>query len=241
VGDFKCTYIVQPDPNAPPLRLAAYKSGKPSSSTYATLLVDHRTQIKLQSGILPATALMLPPQDTAAVLASHEIFFQVSPVVGSAGTLSLPHPSKKYGNWSWLNLEENPGGGPWKSTWNEVLDFDQKTGKDGLPLYPLMIREGWLRLRVPSASGNAILYFAVSGGTYLVKPGTTIKLTWAAKLAAADCNLQLTVGVGAPQTVPNQSPGFAQIVQATTTYTLCLIDATGKEVDQQKIVVQVLS
>src|ERR1051325_10698273 len=240
VGDFKCTYIVQPDPNAPQLRLAAYKSGKPSSSTYATLLVDPRTQIKLQSGILPATTLMLPPQDTAAVLASHEIFFQVSPVVGSAGTLSLPHPSKKYGNWSWLNLEENSGGGPWKSTWNEV-HFDQKTGKDGLPLYPLMIRDGWLRLCIPSASGKAILYFAVSGGTYLVKPGATINLTWAAKLGDANCKLQLKVGDGVPQTVPNQSPGFAQTVQATTTYTLCLIDATGKEVDHQKLMVQVLS
>jgi len=222
------------------LRLAAYKSGKPSSSTYATLLVDPRTQIKLQSGILPATTLMLPPQDTAAVLASHEIFFQVSPVVGSAGTLSLPHPSKKYGNWSWLNLEENSGGGPWKSTWNEV-HFDQKTGKDGLPLYPLMIRDGWLRLCIPSASGKAILYFAVSGGTYLVKPGATINLTWAAKLGDANCKLQLKVGDGVPQTVPNQSPGFAQTVQATTTYTLCLIDATGKEVDHQKLMVQVLS
>jgi hypothetical protein len=239
-GDFTCPYIVQPDPNNPPLHLAAYTNGKPASPTYATLLMDPRTKIKLQSGILPATTLVLPPQNTAAVLASHEIFFQVSPVVGSAGTLSLPHPSKKYGAWSWLELEQKKGSDPWESIWNEVEDFDQKTGKDGLPLYPVMLREGWLRLRIPSACDTVILYFAVVGGTYLVEAGTTIRLTWAAKFAEANYDLQLIIGeAGAAQTVPNQSPGFDQTVQATTTYTLCLIDAHKNVADYEKLTVRV--
>jgi|GEM_PF-2974763 len=240
VGDFKCDYIVQPNPNDPPLRLAAYTNGKRSNSTYVTLLLDPRTQIKIQSGILPAATLMLPPQH-ASVLGSHEIFFQVSPVVGSAGSLSLPHPSKKYGTWSWLNLEGRSSNGTWESIWKETADFDQKTGKDGLPLYPLEIREGWLRLRIASASGTAILYFAVRGGTYIVAAGTTISLMWAAKLGKANYQLQLITGDGKSQTVPNQSPGFEQTVLATTTYTLQLIDGNSAVLDYQKLTVQVSS
>ena len=173
------------------------------------------------------------------MLASHEIFFQVSPVVGSAGTLSLPHPSKKYGTWSWLALEPQAGGNPWPSIWHEDVDFEQKTGKDGLPLYPVLIREGWLRLRVPSASGAAILYFAVKGGTYQVTAGTQIKLTWAAKLPNASFELQLSAGNGAWQQVPNQSPGFDQAIHAATTYRLRLIDGSQKMVDEQQLAVQV--
>ena len=93
-----CPYLVQPDPNDPPIQLAAYTDGKPSPPICVTLLVDPRTQIKAQTGILPARTLRLPSQDISAVLASHEIFFQVSPVISSARVLSFPHPSKKYGS-----------------------------------------------------------------------------------------------------------------------------------------------
>ena len=121
------------------------------------------------------------------------------------------------------------------------MDLDQKTGNDGLPLYPVMIADGWLRLRVPSSSGAAILFFAVSGGTYLVEPGTTIKLTWAAKLPDATYELQLIAGDGVPRPVPNQSPGFEQTIDASTTYTLKLLDGDKERVDKQTLTVQVLS
>jgi hypothetical protein len=96
-----------------------------------------------------------------------------------------------------------------------------------------------MRLRVPAASGASILYFSVQGGTFQVPAGTTVYLTWAAKLPDSQAELQLIAGDGSPQTVPNQSPGFGQTIQATTTFTLKLIDNNAALVETEKLTIQV--
>ena len=127
------------------------------------MLVDPRTSVKARTGILPAKTLALPNQDIAAVLASHELFFQVAPTLRSAEQLTIPHPSRKYGTWSWLSptLAGSSNGGSSEAVWAETVAFGQKSGNDGLPVYPLMLQDGSMRLRVPAASGAAIISFSV--------------------------------------------------------------------------------
>ena len=200
--------------------------------------MDPRLAVKARSGVLPAKAVTLPVQDTSAVLASHELFMQSSPVLASAQEFAMPHPGKSYGTWSWLTLHRDQGAGDgFPAVWQETTDFGQRTGSAGLPVYPLLIQDGWLRLRVPSASGAAIIYFTVVGGTSLVAAGSTVKLTWAAQLPDSG-HLQLTAGDGPAERVPNQSPGFPQVIQATTNFTLTLMNGDA-EVDRQELTVRV--
>ena len=231
-------FIEQPDPGDPPVRLAPYADGEPAAPAYVTLLMDPRLAVKARSGVLPAKAVTLPVQDTSAVLASHELFMQSSPVLASAQEFAMPHPGKSYGTWSWLTLHRDQGAGDgFPAVWQETTDFGQRTGSAGLPVYPLLIQDGWLRLRVPSASGAAIIYFTVVGGTSLVAEGSTVKLTWAAQLPDSG-HLQLTAGDGPAERVPNQSPGFPQVIQATTNFTLTLMNGDA-EVDRQELTVRV--
>jgi hypothetical protein len=233
-------FMVQPDPDRSPVRLAPYANGEPAAPAYVTLLMDPRLAVKARTGVLPAKAVTLPVQDTSAVLASHELFLQSNPVLTSAREFAMPHPAKSYGTWSWLTLQRDPGSHDgFPAVWRETTDFGQRTGSAGLPVYPLLIRDGWLRLRVPSASGAAIIYFTVVGGTSLVAAGNTVQLTWAAQLPDSGHRLQLKAGEGPAAQVPNQSPGFPQAIQATTNFTLTLMKGDD-EVDQQQLTVRVL-
>lgn len=232
-------FIVQPDPDHPPVRLAPYADGKPSAPAYVTLLMDPRLAVKARSGVLPAKAVTLPVQDTSAVLASHELLLQSSPILTSAQEFAMPHPAKSYGTWSWLTLKRDPGSHDgFPAVWQETTDFGQRTGNAGLPVYPLLLQDGWLRLRVPSASSAAIIYFTVVGGTSLVAAGNTVQLTWAAQLPDSGHHLQLKTGEGPAAQVPNQSPGFPQVIQATTNFTLTLMKGDD-EVDHQELTVRV--
>lgn len=232
-------FIEQPDPGHPPVRLAPYADGEPAAPAYVTLLMDPRLAVKARSGVLPAKAVTLPVQDTSAVLASHELFLQSSPVLTSAQAFAMPHPDKSYGTWSWLTLHrDQTAGDGFPAVWQETTDFGQRTGSAGLPVYPLLIQDGWLRLRVPSASGAAIIYFTIVGGTGLVAAGSTVQLTWAAQLPDPGHHLQLTAGDGPAAQVPNQSPGFSQVIQATTNFTLTLMKGDD-EVDRQELTVRV--
>ena len=202
-------FIVQPDPDRPPVRLSPYADGEPSVPAYVTLLMDPRLAVKARTGVLPAKAVTLPVQDTSAVLASHELFLQSSPVLTSAQEFAMPHPGKSYGTWSWLTLQRDPGSRDgFPAVWQETTDFGQRTGSAGLPVYPLLIQDGWLRLRVPSASGAAIIYFTVVGGTSLVAAGTTVKLTWAAQLPDSGHPCSSTPATAPLSKYPTSHPVF---------------------------------
>jgi hypothetical protein len=73
-----------------------------------------------------------------------------------------------------------------------------------------------------------------------VAEGTTVQLAWAAQLPDSGHHLQLKAGEGPAGQVPNQSPGFPQVIQATTNFTLTLINGDA-EVDRQELTVRVRS
>lgn len=215
-----------------------------------TLLLDARCPVRAQTGILPAKSIELPAQDISALLRSHEIFFQVAPVLTSAGAFGIPRPSKEYGTWSWLDRtgEYPPAGGEgspaisppgsWQSPWTERTDFGQQTGLSGQPAYPLALLDGWLRLETPGSTGAAILYFDVLGGLYQVPLGTTVQLAWGATVPDG---YEITLGDPSHGTaVEPVVTSFSRKISRDTTFELILFDPSRNQVDSKSLTVRVV-
>jgi hypothetical protein len=77
-----------------------------------SLLLDPRGLVHATSGVLPAKAINIPPDQYAAALRAIEITFLSTPVLTDAGKIHLPLPAEAGYEWSWL---QDVGG-----TWSEV-------------------------------------------------------------------------------------------------------------------------
>jgi hypothetical protein len=95
-----------------------------------SLLVDPRGAVHATSGILPALAITLPPDQYAAALKAIEIAFLTTPILTATGSLNLPLPVEAGYGWSWL-----PG---------EVTTFGKARPEASFAAQE--IREGWLKL-----------------------------------------------------------------------------------------------
>lgn len=226
-----------------PITLTAGPEGRAGPATQAILLLDPRCEVKAQTGILPAKAIRLPVQDIGALLRAHEIFFQVAPVLSSAGDFAMPRPSQEYGSWSWLeqiggyaetgagsSAAGSQGAGSqgagsqgavspadWSSQWTERTGFAQRTGISGQPAYPLDLIDGWLRLRTPASAAAAILSFDVVGGTYRVPSGTPFALAWSALVPDG---YSLALGIG---TEPSSSTSSTNDLPSVATSWPCRV------------------
>jgi hypothetical protein len=101
-----------------------------------TMLVDPRGAVHAISGVLPAKAIHIPPDQFTEALQRMAVTFLSAPVVTSQGKLNLPLPAEPGLAWSWLAKSGNGwvtsdiGPANLQATWNEQQE----------------IREGWLRL-----------------------------------------------------------------------------------------------
>lgn len=77
-----------------------------------SMLIDPRGLVHATSGILPAKAIRIPPDQYAAALQAIEITFLSTPILTDVGKIRLPLPAEAGYQWSWLQDE---GG-----TWSEV-------------------------------------------------------------------------------------------------------------------------
>ena len=78
-----------------------------------SLLIDPRGLVHATTGILPAKAINIPPDQYAAALQSIEITFLSTPVLTDAGKIHLPLPDEAGYQWSWLQQD-------FHHTWSEV-------------------------------------------------------------------------------------------------------------------------
>ena len=77
-----------------------------------SMLVDPRGLVHATSGLLPAKAISLPPEQYAAALQAIEITFLSTPILTEAGKMRLPLPAEAGYQWSWLQNEAG--------TWSEI-------------------------------------------------------------------------------------------------------------------------
>ena len=78
-----------------------------------TLLIDPRGLVHATTGIVPAKAINIPPDQYAAALQAIEITFLSTPVLTDAGKIHMPLPDEAGYQWSWLHQDM-------KHTWFEV-------------------------------------------------------------------------------------------------------------------------
>ena len=101
-----------------------------------TMLVDPRGAAHATTGVLPAKAIRIPPDQYAEALRNLAITFLSAPVVTTQGKINLPLPAEPGYAWSWLAKS----GGEWASS--EIGPVNLQATWSGQQ----EIREGWLRL-----------------------------------------------------------------------------------------------
>jgi hypothetical protein len=70
-----------------------------------SMLVDPRGLVHATSGILPAKAISIPPDQYGAALQNIEITFLSTPIITDVGKIHLPLPAEAGYKWSWLQDE----------------------------------------------------------------------------------------------------------------------------------------
>lgn len=103
-----------------------------------TMLVDPRGAAHATSGVLPAKAIRIPPDQYAEALRSLAITFLSAPVLTTQGKINLPLPAEPGYVWSWVSKS----GGEWSSS--EIGPVNLQATWSGQQ----EIREGWLKLAV---------------------------------------------------------------------------------------------
>jgi hypothetical protein len=84
-----------------------------SAPQILSLLLDPRGVVHAITGILPAKAISIPPDQYAAALQAIEITFLSTPVLTDAGKIHLPLPAEAGYQWSWLQQDA-------RGAWSEV-------------------------------------------------------------------------------------------------------------------------
>ena len=112
-----------------------------------TLLMDPRGVVHATSGIVPAKAINIPPDQYAAALQAIEITFLSTPVLTDAGKIHLPLPDEAGYQWSWLqqNLRHE---------WSEVSTrglvrkqtFVETFGSDAPTIWAELCAQRWIDL-----------------------------------------------------------------------------------------------
>ena len=101
------------------------------------MLMDPRGEVHATTGILPAKAISIPPDQYAEALRNIEITFLTVPILTAQGAINLPLPDEPGHAWKWVSKE------------NDVWSTESKIGKTSpeakLSTQPV-IREGWLKL-----------------------------------------------------------------------------------------------
>ncbi|HEX4788124.1 MAG TPA: hypothetical protein VH372_06645 [Actinospica sp.] len=110
-----------------------------SLAPVVTLLMDPSAAVHAISGILPVVRVQLPPRFAVPALLRLAVTLRAGPVVGTAGTTTLPLPELGKGSWSWL-AHPSPDQVALAST--PVAAQAQAELADAYPV----VREGWLRL-----------------------------------------------------------------------------------------------
>jgi len=104
-----------------------------------TMLVDPRAPVHLTSGILPAKAIGIPPEQYRDAMAALRPAYFVAPLLTDAGHLAVPVPDEPGQEWSWRARGPAPAG------WTETV-IDDPRPDAGFPVMPTL-REGYLILR----------------------------------------------------------------------------------------------
>ncbi len=110
-----------------------------------TLLIDPRGLVHATTGIVPAKAINIPPDQYAAALQAIEITFLSTPVLTDAGKIHLPLPDEAGYQWSWLHQDLH-------HTWFEVSSrglvrkqtFVEAFGSEADTIWSELHTRGWI-------------------------------------------------------------------------------------------------
>jgi hypothetical protein len=120
-----------------------------------SLLLDPRGLVHATSGVLPAKAISIPPDQYGAALQAIEITFLSTPILTDVGKIHLPLPMEAGYRWSWLQQDK-------QGAWEEVSSrgivrkdaFDKFEG-DADSIWAELIKQGWIELSSPEDSTRA--------------------------------------------------------------------------------------
>ncbi|MCO6003553.1 hypothetical protein NE236_00990 [Actinoallomurus purpureus] len=101
-----------------------------------TMLVDPRAPVHLTSGILPAKAIGIPPEQYRDAMAALRPAYFVAPILTDGDHLAVPVPDEPGHEWIWRAREPDPAG------WIET-PIDDPRPDAGFPVAPAL-REGYL-------------------------------------------------------------------------------------------------
>lgn len=138
------------------------------SAVGLTLLLDPAAPVYARCGLLPRHAFYLPAAVAAGVSSIRDVFFQSAPLVGPAGTMSVPRPSDDYGHWSWAVR-------PRVTYWQESAEIADPGDRAAFAKNPVELQEGWLKLAMNPVNISALW---VKEGALTVEPGTRVTLGW---------------------------------------------------------------
>jgi hypothetical protein len=117
-----------------------------SAPQILSLLIDPRGVVHATTGILPAKAINIPPDQYAAALQAIEITFLSTPILTDAGKIHLPLPDEAGYQWSWLQQD-------FEGTWSEVSSrglvrkeafAEFAAGADSV--WQELLEQGWIEL-----------------------------------------------------------------------------------------------
>jgi hypothetical protein len=145
------------------------------SAVGLTLLLDPAAPVYARCGLLPRHAFYLPAAVAAGVSSIRDVFFQSAPLVGPAGTMSVPRPSDDYGSWSWAVR-------PRVTYWQESAEIADPGDRAAFAKNPVELQEGWLKLAMNPVNISALW---VKEGALTVEPGTRVTLGWTVEGADA--------------------------------------------------------
>jgi hypothetical protein len=111
-----------------------------------SLLLDPRGLVHATSGVMPAKAIGIPPDQYAAALRSIEITFLSTPILTDVGKIHLSLPTEAGYKWSWLQQDE-------QGAWTEISSrgivqrgaFD-RFKSDADSIWAELIEQGWIEL-----------------------------------------------------------------------------------------------
>jgi hypothetical protein len=120
-----------------------------------SLLLDPRGVVHTTSGILPAKAISIPPDQYAAALQAIEITFLSTPILTDAGKIRLPLPTEAGYQWTWLQQD---GHGIWSEISSRgVVRKDAFAGFQGDAdvIWNELIKQGWIEVIDPQEPSRA--------------------------------------------------------------------------------------
>lgn len=118
-----------------------------ASPQILTLLIDPRGLVHATTGVVPAKAINIPPDQYSAALQAIEITFLSTPLLTDAGKIHLPLPDEAGYQWSWLHQDL-------KHTWSEVSSrglvrkqtFVEVFGRDAGAIWTELRTRHWIDL-----------------------------------------------------------------------------------------------